>query len=61
MKITFITLIRIKYYYAVFCLMRNLRPHIVDKDAVQMYEYWEVVYQQKISRLLKEKLKKFES
>ncbi len=59
MKLRFITYLKLNYYFKIFKLMRSFRPHITDKDAIQVYEYWEVVYHNKIVRLLKDKYENF--
>lgn len=58
MKINLFFLIKITYCYFIFLLMRSLKNHITDKHATELVEYWEVVYQQRIRRILKHKSKK---
>ncbi|RNC65689.1 hypothetical protein [Proteiniphilum sp. X52] len=58
MKINLFFLIKIAWYYSIFQLMRSLTDHITDKDARELIDYWEVVYQMKIRKTFKNKSRK---
>lgn len=55
MKINIIFLIKISWYYYIFRLMRSLGDHITDKYAVELIDYWEVVYQMKMRKAFRNK------
>lgn len=58
MKINLFFLLKIAWYYSIFKLMRSLTDHITDKDARELIDYWEVVYQMKIRKAFKNKSRK---
>lgn len=58
MKINLFFLIKIVWFYYIFKLMRNLTNHITDKQAVELIDYWEVVYQMKMKKAFIDKSKK---
>lgn len=59
MKLDLITLIRLVYYWRVIKLMRNLKPHFVDKKSGNMIDWWSEVYKGKANTLLKHKYDNF--
>jgi len=58
MKIKINIYIKLWWYFKIYRLMGALYPHITDKDAVELIDYWRVVYMQKISRLLSNESKR---
>lgn len=55
MKIGFLFFIKLGYYSVVLCLMRYLPNHITEKNAVELLNFWEALYKQKISQILNKK------
>jgi hypothetical protein len=57
MKLHFLFLLKLYYYYAIFLFMRNLKYH-VSGDSYELIEYWETVYHLKVKKIIKIKAKR---
>lgn len=55
MKINIFFLIKIAWYFSIFRLVRSLGDHITDKNAVELIDYWEVVYHMKMKKAFRDK------
>lgn len=59
MKLKLSIIVKLYYYNKVVKLMNEIKEYTLDNDSVEMLDYYEAVYHNKIVFLLRDKYKKF--
>lgn len=55
MKPSIFFILKLAYYFFIFRLTRSVNNHVCDKNPTELLNYWEVVYQNKMRNMLKNK------